>query len=125
MIVIEFKENLNIDDSSALDFLKEKLNDEYIKTKENKVHHLKSKGDITISIELVALALSAIGTFISVLDYWKNQYSKYSISIKIGKHTFNRENLSRKEFEKELQKAIDENIKVNVEVSDVNEKIAD
>lgn len=41
-------------------------------------------GGLTIAISLIGVGISAIGTIISALSYWKSQMPKYSATIIIG-----------------------------------------
>ncbi len=66
---------------------------------------LDSKGDLSVAIDIISLLLTSVSTFITVLEYWNNKYPKYSLTVKVGEATFNKENLSKQEFEDEIKKA--------------------
>lgn len=42
---------------------------------------------LTIAISLIGVSVSAIGTIISALSYWKSQLPKYSVTITAGGKT--------------------------------------
>lgn len=44
-------------------------------------------GGLTIAVSLIGVGISAIGTVISALAYWKSQLPKYSATIIIGEKT--------------------------------------
>jgi hypothetical protein len=44
-------------------------------------------GGLTIAISLIGVGISAIGTIISALTYWKSQLPKYSVTMTVGTKT--------------------------------------
>lgn len=44
-------------------------------------------GGLTIAVSLIGVGISAIGTVISALAYWKSQLPKYSVTMMIGEKT--------------------------------------
>lgn len=44
-------------------------------------------GGLTIAISLIGVGISAIGTVISALTYWRSQLPKYSVTITDGEKT--------------------------------------
>lgn len=57
---------------------------------------------LTESIEITQLALTAITTFITILQYWKSKKSIFSLKYKVGEIEVDVSNLSEKEFEERI-----------------------
>lgn len=70
------------------------------------LNQLKTKGEkaigLTETIEIVGLSLTAITTFLSILQYWKSKNSVYSIKYNIGEIEIEISNLSEREYEKKI-----------------------
>ena len=56
-------------------------------------------GGLTIGLTIVGLALTAIGTFISVLSYWESKKPDYNITLTYGDISFTVNNLSNKQMQ--------------------------
>ena len=44
-------------------------------------------GGLTVAIGLMGVSISAIGTIISALTYWRSQLPKYSVTLQTGEKT--------------------------------------
>jgi hypothetical protein len=51
-------------------------------------------GGLTIGLTVVGLVISAIGTFIAALTYWKSQQPKYSLTVSLDGKILSIDNLS-------------------------------
>ena len=56
-------------------------------------------GGLTIGLAIASLGLSAIGTLISVLSYWRSQQPKYSITVTRGDAQFVIDNMNQKQLQ--------------------------
>jgi len=57
-------------------------------------------GGLTIGLTILGLSISAIGTLISVLSYWKNKNPKYSLSITHNNCSFSISEMDSNQLEK-------------------------
>ena len=114
-VTITFQETPRIDDSLALNELRDSLNESSIYA-ESEIETTQSgvkDGGLTLGLAIAGLALSAIGTLVSAISLWGSKRN-YSISLKSGDTTFAANNLSAKEA-----RTIAEAIKDEVVASDI------
>lgn len=55
--------------------------------------------DLLAALEIINLSLTALGTLISILNYWRSQKMHYTISIKKGNADIQLNNISPEQFE--------------------------
>lgn len=71
---------------------------------EVKTKNIKEKNiGFTTGLEIAGLTLSALSTFISVLQYWKSKNPRYSIKYEIEGIEISILDLSEKEFNQKIQ----------------------
>lgn len=90
---IRFQKNINDEDSLNLTQLAELIADQCdLSVEITKRVEPGKKGGLAIGLAIASLALAAIQTFISVLQFWQSKQPKYSVSItfdnSITKRTF-------------------------------------
>jgi len=56
-------------------------------------------GGLTIALTIANLAITAVGTLISVLSYWRSRNPKYSITLKRDRYTCTIDNLEPQKIE--------------------------
>jgi hypothetical protein len=66
-------------------------------------------GGLTIALSIAGLALSAIGTIVSVISYWRSQQPKYSVSITCGNIKVVLDNVSPAHLQTVIQKLEEQN----------------
>jgi hypothetical protein len=101
-ININLQHEVTSEDSYELEYLAmliEKECDLSLYKEKTKLLSKVKDGGLTIGIALASLALSAVGTFISVLAYWQSQKPKYSVSMIIGSQTYTIENISPQQIQ--------------------------
>ena len=93
-VYIRFEENITDEDSYNLKQLARLIEDECdlsVKIEKGEAYTGVRDGGLAIGIALTSLALAALQTLISVLQYWESKQPEYSLSI-----TFNHRNKARK-----------------------------
>ncbi|MDB9429747.1 MAG: hypothetical protein ACK4XH_05630 [Microcystis sp.] len=101
-ININLQHEVTSEDSYELEYLAMLIEKECnLTVKQEKLESLSKvkDGGLTIGIAIASLALSAVGTFISVLAYWQSQKPRYSVSMTIGTQTYTIENISPQQIE--------------------------
>lgn len=73
-------------------------------------------GGLIIGLTVIGLVLSAIGTLVSVLSYWKSQQPKYSLTISYGGKTLSIENMSSEQIKNEFTKLQAESTNSQIEI---------
>ena len=93
---IHFNHSVSDKDSLHLDQLADILQQDYdlpVQTvRKNSADGVKD-GGLTIALSIIGISISAIGTIISALSYWKSQQPDYSISVKSGNKTITVDNV--------------------------------
>lgn len=87
---ISFDTPIDAQDSSNLEQLAHILSYDYDlpvnKERQESLAGVKD-GGLTIAISIIGIGISAIGTIISALTYWKSQLPKYSVTMTVGTKT--------------------------------------
>lgn len=104
--IIQFMGSVDEEDSYALDELAEALAQDGLTNQLEKspTRRGRKDGGLTIAIALAGLALSAVGTLVSVLSYWKSTRPKYNVSISRGEVTIAIENSTPKQVQETIAK---------------------
>ncbi len=72
-------------------------------------------GGLTIAISIIGVGISAIGTIISALSYWKSQQPNYSISLKSGDRTITIDNVNQETL-KQIVSSIEDGTSSTTEI---------
>lgn len=93
---LEFVGDLTDETSYALDELAAVLSEEGLSNRRERSDSQAGRkdGGLTLAIALAGLGVSAIGTLVSVLSYWRSTRPKYKISVSRGSVTIDVENLN-------------------------------
>jgi len=103
---INFTSTVSEKDSRSLQELNQLIKNEAdLETNSTMMKIEGAKADALIALEIISISLTAISTLITVLDYWKSKNPKYSITYNVNGNSFTQENISKIEFEKEMQKS--------------------
>lgn len=87
---IEFTSSVDAQDSLNLEQLGQILSQDYdlsIETIHQKPIEGRKDGGLTIAVSIIGVSISAIGTIISALSYWKASLPKYTVTLKTAEKT--------------------------------------
>lgn len=123
-VEIGFAEKVTAEDSQALNVLADILEGDY------DIQASRQKGELepgvkdaglTTALTIIGLSLTSIGTLISALTYWKDQQTKYSVTVKRGDVSILLGNVSKEEIQavvRSLEKVESPHLNVLVESTD-------
>ncbi len=112
------KDNFEPEDSKMFDWLSEKLKDQYLEVRKELREVPNSKGNLTVGIEIASLALNMGTVIVAILSYWKSQFPKYSVSVKIGDFQSEIENIDKATFEEYLKEAKEKSKDIELNISE-------
>lgn len=118
MTKISFAHLPSEEDSLALIRLKELIIDNSalkVEVESEKIEG--AKGDLATTLEIIGVVFTGISTIIDVLEFWQSQNPKYSITMKVGDTTFSKEDISKKEFEKDFNEAKNKQEQMQITIS--------
>jgi hypothetical protein len=95
-ITIHFDQPTNHEASAYLDELHDILEHDYdlsVKRIRKDLESGVKDAGLTIALSIIGVSISAVGTIISALSYWKSQHANYSISLKSGNTSISVDNV--------------------------------
>ena len=116
-VQISLTGNVDAVDAAALDEVATSLGSERIDINVTKLRVPGVKdGGLTIGIALAGLALTGIGTLVSVLSYWKSSKPQYVVKINAGDTTYTVKSTDPKDILSLSNALQDESSLINVEI---------
>lgn len=102
---INFVDSLTDDDSYNLEQLAKLIEEDCdLQVKREKADSGQGikDGGVTIGLTVAGLVISAIGTFIAALAYWKSQQPKYSLTVRIDNKILSIDNLPQEKVQEAI-----------------------